>query len=75
LELIKEWKSIQQALNHRPFHPESDEYKRFLEKTEKRNQTFWKLKYNKEQGYIFFEALFVGEIFHPYFVSNPSPTS
>ncbi|MDR0682297.1 MAG: GSCFA domain-containing protein [Dysgonamonadaceae bacterium] len=50
LELIKEWKSIQQALNHRPFHPESDEYKRFLEKTEKRKQTFWKLKNIKEQG-------------------------
>jgi hypothetical protein len=40
MKLIKEWESIQQALNHRPLHPESDEYKRFLEKTEKRKQIF-----------------------------------
>jgi predicted HNH restriction endonuclease len=47
LELIKEWESIQQALNHRPFHPESEEHKRFLEKTEKRKQAFWETRNRK----------------------------
>lgn len=32
-EFLKEWKPIKEALAHRPFHPESDEYKRFVEKT------------------------------------------
>jgi hypothetical protein len=41
-ELIKEWERIQQALNHRPFNPESEEYLRFREKTEKRKEAFLK---------------------------------
>ena len=28
-----EWAEIQRALNHRPFHPESEEYKRFIRQT------------------------------------------
>jgi hypothetical protein len=40
--VIKEWESIQQALNHRPFHPESEEYRAFKEKTEKRKEAFLK---------------------------------
>jgi hypothetical protein len=40
MELINEWESIQQALMHRPFYPESEEYQRFLKKTEKRKQAF-----------------------------------
>jgi hypothetical protein len=40
--VIKEWESIQQALNHRPFHPESKEYREFREKTKKREEAFLK---------------------------------
>jgi hypothetical protein len=47
MEFIKEWESIQQALNHRPLHPESEEYKRFLEKTEKRQKELFEIKDKK----------------------------
>ena len=30
---LKEWKPLKEALAHRPFHPESDEYKTFIAKT------------------------------------------
>lgn len=30
---LKEWRPIKQALNHKPFNPESDEYRRFQEQT------------------------------------------
>lgn len=33
---IKEWKPIHEALNHRPLHPESEEYKQFRAKTEEK---------------------------------------
>ena len=32
--LLKEWKPIREALNHRPIHPESEEYQRFKRQTE-----------------------------------------
>lgn len=31
---LKEWKPIHEALNHRPLHPESEEYQRFKRQTE-----------------------------------------
>jgi hypothetical protein len=31
--LLKEWTSVRQALNHRPLHPESDAYKKFIRQT------------------------------------------
>lgn len=37
---LREWESIRQAVRHRPFNPESDEYRRFLEKTEERKANF-----------------------------------
>ena len=40
--LIKEWEDIQQALNHRPFNPESEEYKNFLCTTQQRKELFCK---------------------------------
>ena len=30
---LEEWRPIKQALNHKPFNPESDEYHRFQEQT------------------------------------------
>ena len=30
---LKEWAEIQKAINHRPFQPESEAYKRFLSQT------------------------------------------
>lgn len=30
---IKEWKPVKEALAHRPFHPESEEYKAFMQRT------------------------------------------
>lgn len=32
-EFLKEWKPVKEALAHRPFHPEAEEYKRFMERT------------------------------------------
>ena len=32
-QFLQEWKPIKEALHHRPFHPESDTYRQFLEKT------------------------------------------
>jgi hypothetical protein len=39
-ELIREWQSICQALNHRPLNPESEEYKRFLAATNEKKEQF-----------------------------------
>lgn len=32
-QFLKEWKPIREALAHRPFHPESEEYKLFMKRT------------------------------------------
>lgn len=37
---MEEWKPIREALQHRPFHPESEEYRRFMEKTQERLNAF-----------------------------------
>lgn len=37
---IKEWEPIREALNHRPLHPESEEYQRFKQQTEERLRAF-----------------------------------
>ena len=36
MEYLQEWKPVKEALGHRPFHPESDEYKAFMTKTQER---------------------------------------
>lgn len=33
IEFIEEWKSIQKALNHKPFHPDSEVHQNFVKKT------------------------------------------
>jgi len=38
--IIKEWESISQALNHRPFNPDSIEYQTFKANAEKRKDRF-----------------------------------
>lgn len=43
---IDEWQPIKQALSHRPFNPDSEEYKMFIEKTKKKETEFrqkWRL--------------------------------
>lgn len=37
---MDEWRPIRDALQHRPFHPESEEYCRFMEKTQERLKAF-----------------------------------
>ena len=37
---MDEWRPIRDALQHRPFHPESEEYRRFMEKTQERLKAF-----------------------------------
>lgn len=32
-QFLKEWKPFKDILNHKPFHPESEEYKRLMDKT------------------------------------------
>ncbi len=39
-QLISEWQNIQQALDHKPFNPNSQEYQDFLSKTKKRLNDF-----------------------------------
>lgn len=38
--LIKEWESIQQAFNHKPFNPGSEEHRHFLQKAQARKTQF-----------------------------------
>ena len=33
LQFIEEWRSVKEALGHRPFHPESEAYKTFRTRT------------------------------------------
>ena len=43
---MEEWQPIRQALSHRPFNPDGDEYKQFLAKTKQREEAFrrkWRL--------------------------------
>ena len=40
-----EWQNIQKALNHKPFNPESDEYKEFIKINEQRLEALRKLNY------------------------------
>jgi lysophospholipase L1-like esterase len=37
---MEEWRPIREALQHRPFHPESEEYLHFVEKTQARLKAF-----------------------------------
>lgn len=37
---VEEWRPIREALGHRPFNPDSQEYKSFLQKTEARAREF-----------------------------------
>lgn len=46
---LKEWAEIQKAINHRPFQPESEAYKRFL------SQTLLKMKRINEK-FPFFDS-------------------
>jgi len=41
-DLIKEWESILQIFNHKPFNPDSDAHKHFLAKGKKRKDEFLK---------------------------------
>lgn len=38
---MKEWQPIKEALAHKPFHPESEAYQRFLAKTREEEQAFY----------------------------------
>lgn len=37
-QFLQEWKPLKEALGHRPFHPESEEYKEFMKQTHERIQ-------------------------------------
>ena len=37
-QFLKEWKPVKEALAHRPFHPESQEYQLFLQQTKQREK-------------------------------------
>ena len=37
-QFLRDWRPIKDALNHRPFHPDSDDYQRFLAQTKEREQ-------------------------------------
>ena len=54
--ILKEWAEIQKAINHRPFQPESDAYKRFISQTllkmERINEKFPSFDLTKEMEII-----------------------
>ena len=54
--ILKEWTEIQKAINHRPFQPESDAYKRFISQTllkmERINEKFPSFDLTKEMEII-----------------------
>lgn len=37
-QFLQDWKPIKEALAHRPFHPDSEEYQRFLEQTKQKEK-------------------------------------
>lgn len=39
-QFVEEWRPIKEALAHRPFNPDSEEYKEFFRRTEKRVEEF-----------------------------------
>lgn len=39
-QFLEDWRPIREALGHRPFHPDSEEHRRFLARTEERKQLF-----------------------------------
>ena len=49
ISFMEEWRPIRQALSHRPFHPESEEYQRFKVQT----QTRLKALQNKYPNFIY----------------------
>ena len=49
LRFISEWKPIREALAHRPFHPESEEYKAFMQETRKKVKALSE-KWNESLG-------------------------
>lgn len=46
-QFLADWRPIKEALGHRPFHPESDTYQRFLEETKLKEQALLRLYNNK----------------------------
>lgn len=42
MEFLAEWHPIKDALNHRPFNPDSEQYKRFLAETQMKKEMFLK---------------------------------
>ena len=46
-QFLEEWRPIKEALGHRPFHPESDAYQRFLKETKMKEESLL-LKYNNK---------------------------
>lgn len=41
-QFLQEWKPIKEALAHKPFHPESETYQRFLDEAKEKEQAFVK---------------------------------
>ena len=48
IQFLHDWKPIKDTLNHRPFHPESDEYQSFLAKAKEQESALLSLYNNKE---------------------------
>jgi hypothetical protein len=46
-EFLKEWKPVKEALAHKPFRPESEEYKKFLQQTQRKLELL-----QEKYGYI-----------------------
>jgi lysophospholipase L1-like esterase len=44
---LSEWKPIKEALAHRPFHPESEAYQRFIQDVREREEKLLSIYYNK----------------------------
>ena len=42
VNFLLEWKPLKEALGHKPFNPDSDEHKAFVEKTNKKIEEFKK---------------------------------
>lgn len=53
-QFLQEWRPIRQALNHRPFNPDSDDYLAFLQKTRQRveqlSQKYPAFSLSEEEG-------------------------
>jgi lysophospholipase L1-like esterase len=57
-QFLREWKPIKEALAHRPFHPESDAYRQFIEKVHQQEKDLLaRFQSDRARPYIYYNKV------------------